>query len=119
MRLFFSSKRVVCVAAALALMVCVPACVALSFKSNPEKQARKIESKLAKYPAGSSLHFYFRDKSDSVGSLGALSDTSFAFTNLDSNAKETRSYSDVLRVEKSKQYIGEGSAPRHRFLWVF
>ena len=112
MRLIFGGKSLACLAVVLALIACVPVCHSLSTKSQ-EKQARKMHSKLAKYPAGSYLHLYFRDKTETIGKLGTLSDASFSFTNSDSNANETHLYGDVSRVEKGKQYIGEGSAPRH------
>ncbi|HUA98820.1 MAG TPA: hypothetical protein VMA34_10875 [Terracidiphilus sp.] len=80
-----------------------------------EKHARKVEKKLAKYRPGTYLHLIFRDQTDSVGSLGALSATSFAFTNADTNATRSYHYVDVASVEKGSEYIGEGSVRRHHF----
>lgn len=97
---------------AVALLVAVPGCHAISAKSL-EKQARKIESTLAKFPAGAFLHLHFRDGSESNGKLGKLTENSFTFTNSDSNANETHPYSDVTKIEKGKEYIGEGSGPHH------
>ncbi len=112
MKTSLGNKTILCLAALLAFVALVPVCHARSAR-NDEKQARKIQTKLSKYQPGSYVHLYFRDKTDSIGALGALSDTSFAFINSDSNAKETHLYSDVSRVEKGKETIGEGSTPKH------
>jgi hypothetical protein len=37
--------------------------------------------------------------------------------NSETNAKETHLYSDVSRVEKGKEYIGAGSAPKHHIFF--
>lgn len=113
MILSLAKKSVICLALALVSLASAPMSHALSAKGL-EKQARKIESRLAKFPAGAFLHLHFRDGSESTGKLGALSDNSFTFTNSESNANETHAYSDVTKVEKGKEYIGEGSTPHHR-----
>ena len=74
-----------------------------------DKHARKIEKRLAKFQPGTYLDFDFRDSSQSYGSLGALSEVSFQFTNADSNLVETHSYTDLAHVKKAKEYIGAGS----------
>ncbi len=114
---FLGKKSAACLALALAFVICTPVCQAVSAKSL-QKQARKVESRLAKYPAGAFLHLFFRDGTDSNGKLGRLSETSFSFTNSDSNANEIHSYSDVTRIEKGKEYIGEGSK-HHRHIRLF
>jgi outer membrane lipoprotein-sorting protein len=112
MRRILSGKSVLCLAAALALIACVPACYARS-GSKVDKHAQKIEKKLARYKTGTLLHLQFSNATESSGTLDTLSDTSFSFNNTDTNAKETHLYGDVTSVEKGKQYIGEGSAPKH------
>ena len=101
-----------CLAIVFVLITATPVSHALLSKSE-EKEAHKMHSKLAKYPAGSFLHLSFRDGSQSNGKVGALTDTGFSFTNADSNANETHAYSDVTKIQKVKQYIGEGTAPHH------
>jgi hypothetical protein len=112
MRFKFGGKRMVCLAAALALMACVPVCQAKS-GTKADKHAQKIEKALGRYKAGTLLHLQFSNNTESSGTLDKLSDTSFSFNNTDTNAKETHLYGDVTRVEKGKEYIGEGSAPKH------
>jgi hypothetical protein len=77
-----------------------------------EKQARKIESKLAKFPKGAFLRLRFRDGSESTGKLRNMSDNSFSFTNSESNTDETHNYTEVKDVEKTKIYIGKDSTSR-------
>jgi hypothetical protein len=110
-------RLAVSLAVVLALLVALPSCQA---KTNPakaqknlDKQAHKIQNELSRYKAGSLLLLTMRDGTQTTGKLGALSDSSFAFTNADSNANETHSYSDVKKVEKAKEYIGEGSTHHH------
>jgi hypothetical protein len=120
MKLFISGRSMVGWALlSLAMMAFVPVSQSQS-TTNLDKHARKIEKTLAKYPAGSYLHLVFRDDTESSGALGTLSETSFSFTNAETNAKETHRYSDVARAEKGKKYIGEGTAHRHQFhiLWL-
>jgi hypothetical protein len=111
MRLNFGGKSVLCLTVALALFACVPACQASGTKA--DKHAQKIQKKLARYKTGAFLHLEFSNNTESSGTLDTLSDTSFSFNNSDTNAKETHLYGDVTSVEKGKQYIGEGSAPKH------
>jgi hypothetical protein len=101
-----------CLALAFVFITAAPASHALLSKSQ-EKQAHKMQSRLAKYPAGSFLHLTFRDGTQSNGKLGALADTGFSFANADSNTNETHAYSDVTKIQKGKEYIGEGTAPHH------
>jgi len=112
--LSLARKSLVCVTLALACSLSAPTGHAVSAKSL-EKQAKKIESKLARFPKGAFLHLRFRDGSDSHGKLGQLSDNSFSFTNSDSNTDETHSYSDVTDIEKGKAYIGKDSESHSRF----
>ncbi len=106
-------KLLVCVAITLALLAFVPACHG-SPKTKAEKHALKIEKDLAKYKAGSYLHLVLNNNTEVNGTLGTLSETSFDFSNTETNAKETHLYGDVYKVEKGKQYIGEGSEKHHR-----
>jgi hypothetical protein len=80
-----------------------------------EKHARKIEKKLSKFHPGSYVQIDFRNNSESLGSLGALSDATFQVTNADNNKAETYAYSDVAQVRKGNEYIGQGSEPGRRF----
>lgn len=116
MRRTWGNTSMLCLAFAGALFACTPAQAAPSPKGI-EKQAHKIEIRLAKYPKGAFLHLFFRDGTDSNGKLGNLSNNSFSFTNSDSNADETHSYADVTKVEKGKEYIGEG--PGHKHIHIF
>lgn len=111
-------KIAACLALAFAFAAFAPPASAL-FGTSPEKQAHKVQSRLAKYPAGSFLHLTFRDGTESTGKLGPLSDNSFVLTNSDSNARETHPYGDVKKIEKGKEYIGQGSAEHHHHIHIF
>jgi len=113
-----ATRSIVCFALVLACGLGTPASHAVSAKSL-EKQAKKIEAALAKFPKGAFLHFHFRDGSEGTGKLGNLSESSFSFTNTESNADETHQYSDVTKVEKGKAYIGKDSASHHHRLNPF
>ena len=78
-----------------------------------DKHALRIEKRLTKFRQGTFLDFEFRDSSQTFGSLGPLSAASFQFTDSDSNRIQTHLYADVSEVKKAKEYIGEGSEPRH------
>jgi hypothetical protein len=78
-----------------------------------DRHARRIEKRLTKFPQGAFLDFKFRDSSQTFGSLGPLSATSFQFTDSDSNKIQTHLYSDLAEVGKAREYIGEGMEPRH------
>jgi hypothetical protein len=112
--LSLARRLAVCLALAMAFNLSTPMSHAVSAKSL-EKQARKIEAKLAKFPKGALIHLYFRGGGDSTGKLRKLSDNSFSFTSSDSNTDESYNYSDVTRVEKGKEYIGKDSESHHRF----
>jgi hypothetical protein len=111
------SKFAVHFLAAIALIaVSLPAAAAptgMQSSAPLDKHARKIEKRLAKFRQGTFLDFEFRDSSRTFGSLGSLSATSFAFTDSDSNKIQTHPYSDLAHVKQAREYIGEGSAPRH------
>jgi hypothetical protein len=81
---------------------------------NLDKHGRHIEKRLAKYCTGSFVQIDFRNGSQSLGSLGSLSASSFQMTDAENNQQETYSYDDVADVRKGRQYIGEGSEPSHR-----
>lgn len=100
---------------ALAYTASTPVSYAASAKSI-EKQARKIESRLAKLPKGAFLHFHFRDGSEATGKLGNLSDKGFSLTNMESNLDESHQYSDVSDFEKGKALIGKDSVESHHRL---
>jgi hypothetical protein len=117
MRFRFGSRTVLCLAAALVFVGTVTLCQARSL-SKADKHAQKIEKKLAKFKTGTLLHLEFNNNTECSGTVNALLDTSFTFNNTDTNAKETHLYSDVSNVEKGKQYIGEGSAPK-RHIHIF
>jgi hypothetical protein len=104
-----------CLVLALAYTASTPVSYAASAKSI-EKQARKIEGRLAKLPKGAFLHFHFRDGSEATGKLGNLSDNAFSITNSESNLDESHPYSDVTGFEKGKAFIGKDSAESHHRL---
>ena len=98
--------------ASVALLAAVPPALAQS--SAPlDKHARRIEKRLAKYRQGTFLDVEFRDSSQTFGALGPLSPASFQFTDSDSNKVQTHSYSELVHVKQAREYIGEGSEPRH------
>ncbi len=105
-------QSILIMAAAFALIVAAPTCQAQSV-APLDKHARKIEKRLAKFRPGTYLDFAFRDSSETFGSLGPLSAASFQFTDADSNKTETHLYAEVARVKKAKEYIGQGSEPKH------
>ena len=110
MKLHVDRKSFLCLAVALLTVATAPVAIAeTNPNANLDKHARKIERRLAKFRAGSYIQVDFRDRSESVGSLGALSQTTFQFTDADNNRVETYSYSQVSDVRQGKEYIGEGS----------
>ena|ERR1039458_6374428 len=113
----FRRKSVVHVFAALVLAsfaLLAAAVLAHAQSSAPlDKHARRIEKRLAKFRQGAFLDFEFRDSSKTFGSLGPLSATSFQFTDSDSNKTQTHLYAELSEVKKAREYIGEGSEPRH------
>jgi hypothetical protein len=118
MRRSFGGKVVLSMAMVLMLVACVPVCQARS-GSKAEKHAQKMQKKLSKYKPGTLLHLEFNDDTECTGKLLNLSEASFTFNNTETNAKETHNYSDVTQVEKDKQYIGQGSAPKKRHIHIF
>lgn len=112
MRSIFGGKSAFCLVVALALVACVPVCQAKP-GNKTDKQAQKIQKKLSKYKTGTLLHLEFTNNTECTGTLNTLSDTSFIFSNSDTNAQETHQYAEVSSVEKGKEYIGAGSAPKH------
>jgi hypothetical protein len=106
---------------AVAFALLVPASHATSSPDKTakalQKQAHKTQSALAKYQAGSLLRLTLHDGTQTTGKLGTMSDNSFAFTTSDANANETHLYSDVTKVEKAKEYVGEG--PGHKHIHIF
>ena len=111
-------RVMLCIGLGVSFVFSTPMSHAVSAKSL-EKQARKIEGRLARLPKGAFLHFHFRDGSESTGKLGSLSDSSFLLTNSESNQDETHSYSDVSGFEKGKAYIGKDSDSHHRLRMPF
>jgi hypothetical protein len=101
-------RSLVCLALVFAFSMSVSAGHAVSAKSL-ERQAKKIESKLAHFPKGAFLRLRFRDGSESTGKLRNMSENNFSFTNSESNTEETHNYTDVKDVEKTKTYIGKDS----------
>ncbi|MGO9325212.1 MAG: hypothetical protein ACLP07_11685 [Terracidiphilus sp.] len=98
--------------ASVALLAAVAPAQAQS-SATLDKHSRRIEKRLAKYREGTFLDFEFRDSSQTFGSLGPLSPASFQFTDSDSNRTQTHSYSELVHVKPAREYIGEGSEPRH------
>lgn len=111
--LCFCRKSFLSIAIACIVIAAVPASQAET-APQLDKHARKIEKRLGRFRQGTYLDLAFRDSSETYGSLGALSDASFQFTDADSNRVQTLSYDDVARVKAAKEYIGSGSEPgRH------
>ncbi len=100
------------VAFALAFSALVSAAQAQSARQL-DKHARKIEKRLTKYRQGTYLDIDHRDGSQTYGSLGELAETSFQFTDADSNKVETESYTEIEHVKRANEYIGSGSELRH------
>jgi hypothetical protein len=113
----FSRKATIHILAAFALAsfaLLAAATFAHAQSSVPlDKHARRIEKRLTKYRQGTFLDFEFRDSSQTFGYLGPLSAASFQFTDADSNKTQTHYYSELAHVTNAKEYIGEGSEPRH------
>jgi hypothetical protein len=115
---FLRRSSLLLVAIAFLVAGFVPACRAQS-SEKIEKHAQKIEKRVAKYRTGTLLQVDFRDNSEALGSLGDVSDATFQITNAESNKVQTFNYADVMRVKKTKEYIGAGSGPeRHFHHWV-
>lgn len=109
---FLRAKSIVPLA--VACMFLVPALCSRAQSSAPlDKHARRIEKRLAKYRQGTVLDFEFRDSSKTFGALGPMSPASFQFTDSDSNKIQTHLYSDLAQVKQAREYIGEGTEPRH------
>jgi hypothetical protein len=109
-----SAVRILAAAAFVSFTLLAGANFAPAQSSAPlDKHARRIEKRLAKYSQGTFLDFEFRDSSQTFGSLGPLSAASFQFTDSDSNKTQTHLYADLVEVKKAREYIGEGSEPRH------
>jgi hypothetical protein len=112
MKRIVDRKVLLCLVAALTVFATAPTANTQE-NSSLDKHSRKVEKKLSKFRQGSYVQIDFRDSSESFGSLGALSGTTFQLTNADNNQTETFSYSSVADVRKGKAYIGEGSEPGH------
>jgi len=112
MRIAFNRRSALCLAVALFTVMAIPV-IRAQQTSGLDKHARKIEKKLAKFRAGSYVDIDLRDGSESLGSLGALTNATFQITDADNNKTETFAYSDVAHVHRGKEYIGEGSESGH------
>jgi hypothetical protein len=109
-----STAHILAIPALALFALLVTATLAPAQTSAPlDKHARRIEKRLTKFQPGTFLDFEFRDSSQTFGSLGPLSASSFQFTDSDSNKTQTHFYADLAQVKKAKEYIGEGSEPRH------
>jgi hypothetical protein len=109
-----STVRIFAIPALASFALLAAATLAPAQSSAPlDKHARRIEKRLTKYRQGTFLDFEFRDSSQTFGSLGPLSAASFQFTDADSNKTQTHYYSELTHVTNAKEYIGEGSEPRH------
>ena len=109
-----STVRILAIPVLAAFALLAAATLAPAQSSAPlDKHARRIEKRLTKYRQGTFLDFEFRDSSQTFGSLGPLSAASFQFTDADSNKTQTHYYSELAHVTNAKEYIGEGSEPRH------
>jgi hypothetical protein len=118
MQTVFGSRSVVRLMLAWTLLAVVAACQAQA-PANLTKHERKIQKRLLHYVPGTYVNVEMRDGSDRAGLLGTVDAGSFTLINSDSNAQEAHAYSEVARVSKSTEYIGEGSGSGHHFRpWV-
>lgn len=119
--LSLAKKSAVCLTLIFAFGFIAPTGHATSNKSleKQAKQAKKVHARLAKFSPGALVHLQFRDGIESTGRLGKLSETSFSLINSDTNAIENHQYSDVIKIEKGKEYIGKNSTPRRWRPWPF
>ncbi|MGB6742845.1 MAG: hypothetical protein WBE38_04235 [Terracidiphilus sp.] len=121
MKSTFSTRFIVHLALALALIAIVPFCqakTAAGAAPGLDKHARKIHKRIAKYPSGTYVNVVLRDGSQSAGLLGPVSPASFTITNADTNAPETHDYADVATLQKGREYIGAGSESEHHVHWI-
>jgi hypothetical protein len=119
MQSIFHSRSVIRFALALLLAAIVPACMAqAAFPAahTLDKHARRLHKRLTRYSSGTYVSVVLRDGSHTAGALGAVDAASLTMTNSDTNAPETHAYMEVASVQKSREYIGEGSQ-RH-IHWV-
>ncbi|MGA2206181.1 MAG: hypothetical protein ABSG10_05570 [Terracidiphilus sp.] len=115
---FLRRKLLVPAAIAWALIAVLPVIQAQS-PLQLDKHARKMEKRLSRIPRGSYLEFDFRDGSETFGSLGELYGASFQYVDSDNNKTVAHPYDDLAQVKKAKEYIGEGSEPRHHVRLLF
>jgi hypothetical protein len=113
MRSILNRRSTISLSVALVSLAMLPVCQAESASPSLDKHARKIEKKLSKYGVGTYVHVNFRDSSETMGSLGVLSNGNFQITDADNNKMQTYAYDDVSEVHKAKEFIGEGSEGRH------
>jgi hypothetical protein len=118
MHAIFGGRSTARLALAWLLLALVPAAQAQS-AANLGKHERKIHKELERFPAGTYVNLELRDGSDRAGLVGQMAPSAFTLIDSDSNAQETHSYSEVLRVTRSREFIGEGSGSGHHFrAWV-
>ena len=116
MRTLFGGRSTVKLALGWILLAMVPAAQAQT-APNLGKHERKIHKRMERYSAGTYVNVELRNGTERAGLLGTVAPASFTLTDSDSNAQETHGYSEVARVTKSREYIGEGS--EHHFRrWV-
>ena len=115
MNAILGGRSIIRLVLAWILIAMVPACQAQSAASL-DKHARKIHKHLTHYETGALVNIELRDGSELTGALDRLAPASFTVTDSDTNAQVTQLYSDVAKVSKGKEYIGEGSGPAHHFL---
>ena len=89
-----------------------PLCRAESAK-HASRRVHKVEKTLIKCRPGTYLRVLFLDHSEVLGTVGRMDDTSFTFTDADTNTSRSYEYTDVARIEKGDTYVGEGSRRRH------
>jgi hypothetical protein len=97
---------------ALVLVTLVPTCLAQPVSdSTPtlDKHARKIRHLLVRYPSGTYVNVALRDGSQTAGALDKMNASSFTIINAENNVPETHGYIDVAKIQKGREYIGEGS----------
>jgi hypothetical protein len=85
----------------LVILLLVPSLAICQVAPQPlDKHARKIQRVLAGFPAGTTIFVEMRDHSQRLGSLGAVSATSFELLSRKGDTQQF-AYADVGRVQKA------------------
>jgi hypothetical protein len=83
-------------------------------KPDPDKHAQKVAKKLAHFKAGALVHLVFVNATESTGTLDTLGAVNFTLLNIETNAAETHSYTEVEAISKGSNAIGRSARFRVR-----